>query len=240
MRRRELQIQNRNIRFIYTTILSTKKITSTLLQFEKIAAAKVESHPYTYMVAQNILPTEFMEGIARDFPQIKNSGFLPISQVKREDLFDRLIKELESQELSQMLSYKLGVNLVGKPCLISVRKWSAKKDGAIHNDSKSKIATMLIYLNSGWSSDIDGGRFRILHNNKNFEDYACVVPPTYGNMIAFVRSDNSWHGHKPFKGERRVIQITWLNSEEDLERKEKRGITSLMLKKIRSFFLGDY
>jgi len=30
------------------------------------------------------------------------------------------------------------------------------------------------------------------------------VPPSDGTLVAFKRSDNSWHGHKPFSGKRRV------------------------------------
>ena len=32
-------------------------------------------------------------------------------------------------------------------------------------------------------------------------------------MLAFKRSNNSWHGHEPFAGERRVIQFNWLTSQ---------------------------
>ena len=39
------------------------------------------------------------------------------------------------------------------------------------------------------------------------------VPPIAGTLIAFRRSDNSWHGHDAFDGERRVIQFNWLTSE---------------------------
>ena len=39
------------------------------------------------------------------------------------------------------------------------------------------------------------------------------VPPTEGTLLAFRRADNSWHGHKPFAGERRVIQFNWVTSE---------------------------
>ena len=39
------------------------------------------------------------------------------------------------------------------------------------------------------------------------------VPPTEGTLLAFRRSNNSWHGHKPFSGLRRVIQFNWVTSE---------------------------
>ena len=30
--------------------------------------------------------------------------------------------------------------------------------------------------------------------------------------LVFRRSDNSWHGHKPFAGPRRVVQMNWVTS----------------------------
>ena len=37
-------------------------------------------------------------------------------------------------------------------------------------------------------------------------------------------ADDSWHGHLPFEGERRVLlQVAWLASEDELLRKQRRG-----------------
>ena len=47
------------------------------------------------------------------------------------------------------------------------------------------------------------------------DDPIMEVPPAAGTLLAFKRSDNSWHGHKPFEGERRVIQFNWVTSEGD-------------------------
>ena len=44
-------------------------------------------------------------------------------------------------------------------------------------------------------------------------DIIVEVPPVAGTLLAFKRSDNSWHGHEPFSGERRVIQFNWLTSQ---------------------------
>lgn len=46
----------------------------------------------------------------------------------------------------------------------------------------------------------------------------------YGTLVAFARADDSWHGHLPFEGERRVLlQVAWLASEDELLRKQRRG-----------------
>ena len=58
------------------------------------------------------------------------------------------------------------------------------------------------------------------------------VKPIYGALAAFRRSDNSFHGHLPYEGERRVIQIAWLTSEEEKARKTQRGKLSRLFKKL--------
>jgi len=68
--------------------------------------------------------------------------------------------------------------------------------------------TALIYLNEDWSST--GGRLRLLRNANDIDDYVAEVPPVSGTLLMFKRSDNSWHGHKPFVGPRRTVQINWV------------------------------
>ena len=50
--------------------------------------------------------------------------------------------------------------------------------------------------------------------------------------VAFKRADNSFHGHLPHEGERRVIQVAWLTSEDEKRRKTKRGKLSRLVKKL--------
>jgi hypothetical protein len=50
-------------------------------------------------------------------------------------------------------------------------------------------------------------------------------------LISFRRSDNSWHGHKPFVGPRRVIQMNWVTSQKVLRYENGRHRLSAALKK---------
>jgi len=202
---------------------------TTLLKLDAIAAAAPNRDPYPFILASGALSPADAAAIKRDFPDIKKNGYLPLSALKRSGAFDALLKDLEGPELAEILSEKLGLELRDKPRMITVRKWSAGNDGRIHNDGEAKIATSLLYLNDEWPEG-DGGRLRVLRSETSFDDSAAEVPPVYGTFFAFARTENSWHGHKPFTGERRVIQITWLRSWEDYERKEKRGRFSLLLK----------
>ena len=77
---------------------------------------------------------------------------------------------------------------------------------------------MLVYINESWDSD--EGRLRLLRNDKDIENYVAEVPPNAGTMIAFRRSETSFHGYKPFVGERRMIQMAWVR-ENTLTRYER-------------------
>jgi SM-20-related protein len=53
-----------------------------------------------------------------------------------------------------------------------------------------------------------------------------------GTVFAFLRSDHSWHGHQPFSGERKVVQVAWVTDAEELERKKRRNTTAQFFKAI--------
>jgi hypothetical protein len=54
----------------------------------------------------------------------------------------------------------------------------------------------------------------------------------YGNVVAFRRAENSFHGHLPFEGDRLTIQIAWLADVAAHARKTRRGRTSRAIKKL--------
>ncbi len=204
-----------------------------MLDLAAIDKAEVNTDPYPYLIADNVLPIPAQEKLREDFPDFDKPGFFPLSMAKQKGAFAELIADLQKKEYSAMIGDKLGLELRDKPQMITIRKWSELKAGRIHNDSESKICTSLIYLNDNWDKG-DGGRLRVLRNEKSFDSTAAEIPPVYGTLFAFKRTNNSWHGHKPFEGERRVVQITWLRSQADLDRKEKRGNFSYLIKKIFS------
>jgi hypothetical protein len=205
-----------------------------MLNFEALRQAKVSTAPFHFMEASQALSREDAAAVRRDFPAIAESGFHPLSKLKGGPAFDALIGDLQSEELAIILAQNLAIDLKGKPRMITVRKLSKPGDGRIHNDSVSKICTMLVYLNDVWDIS-EGGAVRALNGPDDMEDYAVEVAPLAGNVFAFARSDTSWHGHPPFSGERYVVQTTFLRSEADLERKEHSGGLQMLLKKLNPF-----
>ena len=109
--------------------------------------------------------------------------------------FAGLAAELEGDALRREIERKFAIDLSGRPTMITVRGRSDGKDGRIHTDSATKLITLLLYLNPVW--DEPGGRLRLLRRADDLDDCVAEVAPVAGTMVAFRRSDSSFHGHLP-------------------------------------------
>ena len=67
---------------------------------------------------------------------------------------------------------------------------------------------MLVYFNEDWPHE--GGRLRMLRSATDIEGYAAEIEPMGGTLLAFRRSDHSFHGHKQFVGKRRMLQLSYV------------------------------
>jgi SM-20-related protein len=207
-------------------------MTLSVLDVAAVRQAQRSHEPYDWFLGSGILKQEAIDEIKRDFPDISKPGYLTVDEVQLKGRFKTLIDELESDEFSQELSKKFGIDLTQYPRLTTIMKRSQPKYGAIHTDGPSKVMTLLVYMNDEWQADASG-RLRVLYNDKDFEPYAAEVPPTMGTVFAFLRADNSWHGHQPFTGERKVVQVAWVKDADELARKKKRN-------KVAQFFKGIF
>jgi hypothetical protein len=200
------------------------------LDLRPFRAAPLRTDPYPYLVARGCIRPEALPALRRDFPALRQTGFHPTDASEARGAFAELLRQLEGSEVAAAVGGKLGVDLAGLPRLITVRRVSAAHEGRVHTDSASKVATLLVYLHQDWSSP--EGRLRILRGPGSFEGFVEEVSPEEGNLLAFLRSDRSWHGHTPFVGERRVVQVAWLRDAAELERKRRRHGLSRMLKRL--------
>lgn len=199
----------------------------------------VKSKPFSFLVAKNMLPHEVMPILSDHFPNLKAAGYLPHEPGQCGAAINALIARLKGEEFADALGNQLGIERLSQyPTFVSISRILKKRHGNIHTDGKSKIATALLYLNDNWDKS-GAGCLRFLNSIDDIEDTATAeIPPVFGTLAAFKRADNSFHGHLPFKGERRVIQIAWLASAEDMTRKAKRGRFSHKLKKLQAW-LGE-
>jgi hypothetical protein len=204
-----------------------------MLRYDVIEAASLDRTPFPHIVSSDVLPPARRADLDRDFPDISITGFVAPDDYPAGDAFKELVADVTSPEFSELLGRKFGVDLASKPTLVTVRKWSEAAAGRPHTDGADKVVTALVYLNDDWDSR--AGRLRILPAQDIDAPGAREVDPTFGNFVAFQRSDHSWHGHLPFKGERRVLQVAWCVSADAIARKRKRNGQSSLLKRVLSF-----
>ena len=181
------------------------------LDLESFRRTPLNQEPFEYLIVPAFVREQARSGINADYPQIRERGSFPVGQLAYGARFRQFLDELESDEFRQAFEEKFAIELEGRPTTTTVRGRCDPRDGKIHTDSKSKIITVLVYMNPSWEES--GGRLRLLRSGNDLDDMLAEVPPTEGTLIAFKRSDRSWHGHKPFSGERRVIQFNWVTSE---------------------------
>jgi len=178
-----------------------------LFDWEAFRATPLSRDPYEHVVVSGFVKPEALQQINSDYPTIEDTGSFPIEGLQFGPGFKLMVDALESERFRKAFEEKFQMDLSGRPTTITVRGRCSGGDGQIHTDSVGKIITILIYLNPLW--DNSGGRLRLLRT-KNIEDAAAEVVPSGGNLVAFLRSDHSWHGHLPFSGERRVLQFNWV------------------------------
>jgi hypothetical protein len=205
------------------------------LRLEAFRATPLVKEPFEHLIVSGFVGPAALAAINADYPKISTSGSFPVDQVGYGPSFQTLLDELESDAFREAFEEKFGLDLSGRPTVTTVRGRCDARDGKIHTDSTSKIITVLIYMNESWEQAC--GRLRLLRSADNLNDIITEVPPVAGTMLAFKRSDNSWHGHEPFAGERRVIQFNWLTSEGNRQIAMLRHHTSASFKRVLQMIL---
>jgi hypothetical protein len=189
--------------------------------------------PFRLLVARDQLPASAQAALEIDFPRYASAGFFPYDEADCGPAIRSLVAQLTSPAFADALGARLGIDELGAyPTLVTLCRSLNKRHGTIHTDSRSKIATALVYLCPSWP-DTSGGCLRFLTRIDDID--ALVTPevlPLYGTLAAFRRADNSFHGHLPHEGERPVIQVAWLTSEAEKSRKTRRGRGSRLVKKL--------
>lgn len=205
-----------------------------MFQLNRLATASVVREPFPYMMATDVVDDGSLARVAADFPNITKPGIFPLSEVTYGQAFADLIKEVHSAELESLISDKFNVDLSDKPLFVTVRGFCQKKDGRIHTDSKDKIVTCLLYLNDkAWNEE--GGRLRLLRDGRNLNNMIAEISPQGGTLVAFQRTENSWHGHAPFVGPRRYIMFNWVRSDVALAKNLGRHKLSAAFKRLGIF-----
>ena len=199
-----------------------------MLNFAAFRDMPLEHAPFDHLIVPNFICESALADINESFPEIRHTGSFPVSALKIHGAFKYFVDQLRGKEFEQVISEKFSIDLSNQPNMLTVRGQCRAQDGKIHRDSGGKIITVLVYLNGHW--DQSGGQLRLLHSENDIEDYSVTVPPVAGTLLAFRCSNNAWHGHKSYVGERRSMQLNWVRSRPYLWREAIRHNLSAMLK----------
>jgi len=202
---------------------------SALLDLAAFAAAPLAEEPFPHLVVPGFLRGPELAAVAADYPRIARPGSFPVSELSFGPGFRRLLEGLEGPALRHAVAAKFAIDLEDRPTMVTVRGRAQSKDGRIHADSTSKLITVLLYMNHGWEAP--GGRLRLLRSPDSLADYVAEVPPIEGTLVAFKVTPNSWHGHEPVEGERRVVQLNWVRDAAVVRHEQARHRFSARLKR---------
>ena len=182
----------------------------SLIDLDAVRRAPLVREPFDFLVVPDALGAAAQAAVHADYPAIESAANHKLEDLTAGPAFNQLMVELQGKELAQALGEHFDMPLETMPTTITVRKYCERTDGDIHTDHKSKLLTVLLYFNPAWTSP--EGRLRFLRSADDLEDYAAEVVPVAGTLIAFRRTDHSWHGHSRFVGERRMVQLNYLDA----------------------------
>ena len=183
-----------------------------MLNFELIKKAEINSEFFPFFTVQDVfLNKQDHKKIAVDFPNLNKGGSFPSSSVSYRESIQSLLDCLEGDQMRYILENKFKIDLKDKPVVSTFRGYSRIKDGRIHSDSKTKIITVLLYLNEKW--DESTGLLRMLKEKDNIDNYITEIPASMGSMVAFKVTNDCWHGFIPYEGKRCSIQLNYLYKE---------------------------
>jgi len=205
----------------------------TILALDRLDTEPLCRDPFDFVVVEDFVRRDELAAVVADFPEIRGPGSYPADSLIYGPAFGRLLAALTGPMLRGAIEKKFGIDLGGRPTMVTVRGRSDGTDGRIHTDSASKIVTLLLYLNPAW--EWAGGRLRLLRSDGDIEDFAREVPPIAGTMLTFRRSERSFHGHCPVVGERRVVQLNWVTEPAVVRRELGRHYWSARLKALNPF-----
>ncbi len=184
---------------------------NSLINLEAIQNTSVNQSPFPYTIIPDFLKAESLHSLVNEYPDINSRGSVPAESLECTPGFRKLLAELEGPALRELIARKFSIDLTNKPTMLTLRGLTTERDGIIHTDSKSKLITVLLYMNATWDSE--QGKLRLLNGSDSLDNYFEEISPLAGNCLIFKVTPNGWHGHHPFVGKRLSLQLNYLASQ---------------------------
>lgn len=180
------------------------------LDWAALNRAFLQTEPFDHLRVRHALDPKTSIRIPGEFPAITAPGSFSLADAPPGPALASVIADLQSDRFAALMADRFGVPLGRRTTTVSLRGQSGRRDGFIHTDSRSKLLSLLLYLNDDWTSS--EGQLRLLRSGSDIEDVGVEIPATMGSLVVFRRSDVSWHGHLPYIGPRRVLQFNYVRT----------------------------
>jgi SM-20-related protein len=199
------------------------------LNIETLRSTPLVSRPFEHVIVSNFIYDDWETKLLTDYPLIEKGGSFPVSALTFGESFSKLIDAMNGAQFRQAVEQKFSICLENRPTIFTVRGRCRLSDGKIHTDTESKLITVLLYMNQQWTNQV--GKLRLL-NSREIDDVAAEVSPAFGTLLIFKRCDHSFHGHLPFEGERKVIQMNWVTEQKFANQEATRHKLSALWKRL--------
>src|SRR5262249_31928492 len=150
-------------------------ILASILNLEAFQAAPLTRNPFDFLVLRDFVRPDALPAINPYYPQIAQCFSFTVEGLDFGPTLSELLAEIDGSLLQAAFAEKFGIGLAGRPTMATVRGRCTARDGRIHTDSKTKIITALIYLNSEWQER--EGQLRLLRSADDLNDVIVEVPP---------------------------------------------------------------
>jgi len=205
--------------------------TAPLLDYAALDGAPVADTPFRHILVANFLPPAALARVHAELPRREKGGSFPPEALNLGPTAKALMAEMEGDRLKQTIATKLGLDLSDAPNMLTVRLYCREKDGQIHTDSDAKRVTILLYMNpENDAFAAQDGCLRLLRGPTDLDDYAVEVPPTNGTLLVFPNGPTTWHGHRPYVGQRFSLQLNYMTNDGKARSELRRHKLSALVK----------
>ena len=144
------------------------------LNMAAFRSTPLSTDPFDHVIIPGFINKDARAALSADYPRLDIPGSVPVSELTYGPAFDAVIREMRGPEMTAAFAEKFQIDLSDRPTMITVRGNCRRRDGQIHTDSKTKLITVLIYMNEEWEDA--GGRLRLLRSPDDIENYVVELP----------------------------------------------------------------
>ena len=112
------------------------------IDLDAFGAAALVQKPFAFAMVPRFVRPEAMAAINADYPLVTHPGSFPLPTLEFGPAFRQFMEAIQGPEFTRAVEEKFGLDLSGRPTMVTARGVSAARDGQIHTDSRTKLVTV--------------------------------------------------------------------------------------------------